>query len=199
LNRCFCAAALLSVVLLSWSRPASADTIVSPFVGTAFAAETTFQTAESGVDHKKWIVGGSAGWLGAGLFGFEGEFSYVPRFFEAGRLLTGRGSNVTTLTGNALLAVPLSVTRESLRPYLSVGVGMLHASANDIFDAFPVDRNLLAVSIGGGAIGFFTSRTGIRFDLRHIRSVSSAEDPTTNTTEPRLGFWRATVGVALRY
>jgi len=198
LRRYFHVATLIGVTLFGSNRPARADIIVSPFVGTAFAAETTFFTAESGVDHKKWVIGGSGGWLGAGVFGVEGEFSYVPRFFEAGRLLN-KGSNVTTLTGTALLAVPLSVTRESLRPYFAIGMGMLHAGATDIVEAFPIDRNLLSVSIGGGAIGFFTSRTGIRFDLRHIRSVSSAMDPTTSTTEPRLGFWRATVGVVLRY
>ena len=40
----------------------------------------------------------------------------------------------------------------------------------------PIDRNLLAVSIGGGAIGFLTPRAGVRFDLRHVRSTSSGQN-----------------------
>jgi hypothetical protein len=101
--------------------------------------------------------------------------------------------------GHAILAVPLSVTRESLRPYVSGGFGMLHEGAADQTQFFAVDSNLAAFSIGGGAIGFFNSRTGVRFDLRHVRSVSTGENVTTRETEPRLGFWRATLGVTIRY
>jgi hypothetical protein len=153
------------------------------------------------VDKQTWIVGASAAWLTSSIFGTEVDFSYAPRFFAGDRALNvvSPGSNVMSLTGNALLTVPLSVTRESLRPYLSAGIGMLHAGADDIASASPIDRNLLAVSIGGGAIGFLSPRVGVRFDLRTVRSTSTGLNPATLLNEPRLGFWRATVGVAIRY
>jgi hypothetical protein len=78
------------------------------------------------------------------------------------------------------------------------GMGMLHAGVDDAVNVGTIDRNLVAVSVGGGAIGFLTPRAGVRFDLRRVRSVSSGVD-TTGENAPRLGFWRATVGVALRY
>jgi len=90
-------------------------------------------------------------------------------------------------------------TRESLRPYLSVGLGLLHTGASDLAEAVAIDRNLLAVSVGGGVIGFVTARAGVRFDLRRISSVASGVDTLTGATEPSLSFWRATFGVALRY
>jgi hypothetical protein len=197
-TRPFRVAALLCASLAGWSTAARADYIITPFVGKTFAAETTFQTAE-GVQTQKWLIGVSAAWLNAGVLGAEIDFGYAPRFFESGQLLTSSGSNVTSFTGNVIVAVPLSVSRESLRPYLTAGMGILHAGADDLVSAASVDRNLLAVSVGGGAIGFVTPRAGIRFDLRRVRSVSSSVDTTTGTDAPRLGFWRATVGVALRY
>jgi hypothetical protein len=195
-TRLFRVAALLCTGLAAASTPASADYIITPFAGKTFGAQSALQTAE-GVQTQKWIFGGSAAWLSTNVLGAELDLGYAPRFFDQGQLLN-TGSNVTTLTGNVIVAVPLSVSRESLRPYLTAGMGLLHAGADDLLSAAAVDRNLLAVSIGGGAIGFLTPRAGVRFDLRRIRSVSSGVD-TTGENAPRLGFWRATVGVALRY
>ena len=193
-------AALIGAGLAGSSSPARADILVTPFVGKTFAAQTPLLLAE-GLDTQKWVVGGSAGWLGAGVLGVELDLGYAPRFFHSDRGfgLTDPGSNATTFTGNAIVTLPLSVTRESLRPYLSVGLGLLHTGASDLAETVATDRNLLAVSVGGGVIGFVTARTGVRFDLRRISSVASGVDTLTGATEPRLSFWRATFGVALRY
>jgi len=192
--------ALIGAGLAGSSSPARADILVSPFVGKTFAAQTPVLDAE-GLDTQKWVVGGSAGWLGAGLFGAELDFGYAPRFFDSdeGPAVVDPGSNATTLTGNAIVTLPLSVTRESLRPYLSAGLGLLHAGASDLANIVATDRNLLAVSVGGGVIGFVTARAGVRFDLRRVSSVASGVDTLTGATAPSLSFWRATFGVALRY
>jgi len=183
------------------AAPARAEILVTPFLGKTFAAETTVQPTGS-IASRKWIFGGSAAWLGAGVLGAEVDVGHVLRFFDfspvSGAVVSG--SNVTTLSGNVILAVPLSVTRESLRPYLVAGLGVMHAGAEDIGNALStVDRNLMAVTLGGGAIGFLTPRTGLRFDLRQIRSTSSGVDTTIAARQAQLGFWRATVGVVIRY
>lgn len=180
----------------------AADYLITPFVGKTFAASHTLQTSAqlpviASVDEQTWTVGASAAWLSTNVLGAEVEFGYAPRFFKSDT--TRPGSNVVSLTGNVLLAVPLSVTRESLRPYLSAGMGMLHAGVSDQLLLGAVDRNLVALSVGGGALGFITPRAGVRFDVRRIRSTSSGVDVLTGGDEPRLGFWRATIGVALRY
>ena len=145
-------------------------------------------------------MGASAAWLTSSIIGAEVDFGYAPRFFGSNALLTTvPGSNVTSLTGNVLLTLPVSLTRESLRPYVTGGMGVLHAGVDDPLGLLTIDRNMLALSIGGGAIGFLNSRAGVRFDLRHIRSTSKEVDNGTLLTEPRLGFWRATIGVAIRY
>ena len=193
-------AAVLTSICLGASPPTAhaADYIFTPFVGKTFGAQQTLAPTVN-VDKQTWIVGGSAAWLTSNVFGAEVDFGYAPRFFRSNQLVLTPGSNALSLTGNLLLTVPLSVTRESLRPYVSVGMGLLHAGADDIASAAPIDRNLAAMSIGGGAIGFLSPRAGVRFDVRHIRSTSEALNPTTGLTEPRLGFWRATIGAAIRY
>lgn len=194
------AAVLTGLCLGASSASARADIIITPFVGKTFAAQTTLFTVAT-VDKQTWVVGGSAAWLTSSIVGAEVDFGYAPRFFGSDRLniLTVPGSNVTSLTGNVLLTLPVSVTRESLRPYISAGMGVVHAGVDDALGINTIDRNMLALSIGGGAIGFLNSRAGVRFDLRHIRSTSTDVDTATLLTAPRLGFWRATIGVAIRY
>ena len=108
-------------------------------------------------------------------------------------------SRVTTVSGNAIVAAPLALTHESLRPYLVGGIGLIQARSKHAANLFPIDENLLAVNVGVGAIGFVTERTGLRFDLRHFRTIRAADTPLARTGAPRLSFWRTTVGVTLRY
>jgi len=192
------AAALTGVCLCAPAASAHADIIFTPFAGKSFGAQTTLPAAAT-VDKQTWIVGASATWLTDNVLGAEVDFGYAPRFFASDQALDRPGSNVVSLTGNVLLAVPLSVTRDSLRPYISAGMGMLHAGVDDAASILTVNSNLLAVSIGGGAIGFLSSRAGVRFDLRTVRSAGTDVDNQTLLTRPRLGFWRATIGVAIRY
>jgi hypothetical protein len=201
------AAALAAVGYGILAPPASADAIITPFAGKTFAAQHTLFTGSglpvaASVDKQTWVLGGSAAWLSDNVLGAELDFGYAPRFFESnqGLLPAGGGNTVVSLTGNVLLAVPVAVTRESLRPYVSAGMGLLHAGVDDAASLnTDVQSNFTAISVGGGAIGFLSPRTGIRFDLRHVRTVTRGLNPATGENEPRLGFWRATIGVALRY
>jgi len=192
------AAVLTGICLGTSTQTAHADYIFTPYVGKTFAAQQTLSLTGN-VDKQTWLVGVSAAWLTSSILGAEVDFGYAPRLFRSSQSLLTPGSNAMSITGNVLLTVPLSVTRESLRPYVTAGMGVLHAGADDIGSASPVDRNLVAVSIGGGAIGFLSPRAGVRFDLRTIRSTSTDLNTATLLNEPRLGFWRATIGVAIRY
>ena len=191
---------MLLVVLCS-SREAGAQYLFTPFIGGAFGGNTAFLNLEQGAGSTQLIFGGSAGWLGAGIVGVEADFAYAPRFFESDNL-AGEivGSNVVTLSGNAIVAVPLSVSQYSLRPYAIGGVGLVHSSI-EFFNpaASPaVDDNSLAFNMGGGAMGFLTPRTGVRFELRHFRTFEREINEVRGELLPRLSFWRFTVGVVVR-
>lgn len=191
-----CVAALLLVAL---PRDAAADWLLTPFIGSSFAAETTFLIFEEGAG-QALTLGGSVALLSDGIFGLEADFGHSPGFFEGddprGLVLTSR---VTTLSGSVILAVPLSITRESLRPYVVGGVGLLQARSKHAAGLFPVDENLLAITIGAGAIGMVSPRTGLRFDVRYIKAASGADGPFARPGLSSLSFWRATAGVVLRY
>lgn len=178
---------------------AEADWLITPFIGTTFGGETTFLVFEQGVGRKA-TIGGAVALLSDAIFGVEAEFGHTPGFFEkddpAGLILSSR---VTTLTGSVMLALPLAVTRESLRPYLVGGLGVMQARSTDIVVFLPLEKDLLVVNIGGGAIGFVNERTGFRFDLRHFKAASGGDGPFARPGVSRLSFWRATAGVTIRY
>jgi len=62
----------------------------------------------------------------------------------------------------------------------------------------PVDDNSMGFNVGGGAIGFLTRRTGVRFELRHFRTFER-EPSDFGDVGPRVSFWRFTVGAVIRY
>ena len=190
--------ALLSAILFAVPRAVHADLLITPFAGGSFAPETTLLIPEEGAG-RKFTLGAAVVLLSDSLFGLEAEVGHTAGFFQGddplGLVLSSR---VTTVTGNVILALPLAVTRESLRPYLVGGLGLMQARSKNAAGVFPLDKNFLAVDLGGGAIGFVTDRTGLRFDLRHIKAASGADGPFARPGISRLSFWRATVGIVLR-
>jgi hypothetical protein len=192
-----------ALLLVAPPTNASADWLFTGFLGSTFAGSTTHLDLEGGVGANQVIYGATVGWLSQSIIGVEAEFAYAPRFFETdNRAGPVTGSHVMTLMGSVLVTLPLSVTRESLRPYLVGGIGMMQngsATSLDFVNEFdPQERNVLGVNMGGGAIGFVSPDVGVRFDLRHIRSLLRGTNPLTGEPGTQLRFWRVTVGVALR-
>ena len=195
--------AFAGLLLVLPPHPAGADWLFAPFVGSAFAGSTALPDLEQGAGSAQLIFGGSAGWWSAGILGLEGDFGYAPRFFERDNLAgIFTNSNVVTLGGNVVVAAPVSVTRESLRPYLVGGLGWMHASIDEGNNFFPEifgrAQNAVELNVGGGAIGFISPRTGLRFELRHFRSLERDTNPLTGERQSLLSFWRATVAVVIQ-
>lgn len=186
-------------LLLAPPADAHADWLITPFLGTSFGGETTFLIFEEGAG-RKMALGAAVALLGNGILGLEADVGHTPRFFEGndplGLVLTSR---VTTLSGNVIIAAPLALTRESLRPYLVSGLGLMQARTKHAAGVFPVEQDLLGLTIGAGAIGFVTERTGLRFDIRHIKAISGEDGPFARPGVSRLSFWRVTAGLVIRY
>ena len=195
---------------------AEADWYFMPFYGWDFKGTTTLVDLEyaRGRNRTKPTLGGSVVLLGD-ILGIEGDYAFIPGFFQnpqcrpvseadcatQGPVITD--SHVQTLTGGVMVAAPLTWTRESLRPYVGAGVGWMGASSEyqppAVGALLSFDRHLVALNLGGGAIGMFSNRTGLRFDLRRFTNIDRDEPRGTELESPRLSFWRATVGFVLRY
>ena len=176
---------------------ASAEWILTPFIGASFAAGSDNDDFDDIIDGSKMTYGGTLTYLGGGLFGFEIDFGYAPEYFEGDDddVDFVDSSNYTSLMANVVLSVP----RGAFRPYATAGVGMLKTFVDDVDDQFDIDRNALGFNIGGGVFGFFTDRVGIRGDLRYFRQMTEADDDDVDFDLTAFRFWRGTVGVSFRF
>jgi hypothetical protein len=186
---------------------AGADWLFTPFFGYSFKGSTTLVT-EGGAEEAHWSFGGTAMLLGRGVIGAEGLFVYTPHFFEAkhslletGQSLQGiAGSQTYAVMGNAVLAAPLQWNEYGLRPFVSGGLGLIHAGQQTSpVGAFTFNKNLFGYNIGGGAIGFITDRTGLRFDLRFFRTFKVSDETGIAIGDVQLRYWTGSVGVVIRY
>jgi hypothetical protein len=190
---------ITAIVLACSAAPARADWLIAPFFGFTFKGETSLLDLENGATRVHWNFGGSATLIGRGPLGVEGIFLYVPHFFESDQASALNSSLTYALMGNVVLATPLKWNEYGLRPYVSGGLGLMHASQQPLIaNTFPVNENFLGYNVGGGAVGFVTDRTGLRFDLRYYNSLTQSAG-TPSFGAPRLRYWTASVGVVLKY
>ena len=122
---------MLTVLLLACPGLARAqDLLFIPYLGFTFGGESSlFADLEEGSGESASALGGSVVLVGQGVFGVEADIGYVPGFFERGdRQIVFPGSFVTNLTGSAIFTLPLTITRESLRPYVVAGGGLIWVS-----------------------------------------------------------------------
>ena len=201
--------ALVLIFLGGVTTPASADWLLTPYVGVTFGGTANFGDVGDFEDNleKRVTFGGPATWMGAGIIGFEVDFGSTPNFFET---TTGDDdfdfgdSNVTTLMGNLVIGAPIGGTSgPGVRPYGSGGIGLLRTniSGGDFFD--DLNSNELGVNVGGGAHVFFNDNVGIRADIRYFRALQQDNDDDDEFFDDLafedFDFWRGTIGVTFRF
>ena len=191
--------ALSGLLLAALPANAGAEWQLAPFIGWTFKTDTTIVDLGAGRDETHWTFGGSVTLLGTGPLGVEALFMYTPGFFGGTEGSVIDSSRSIALMGNAVLTTPRSWNEYGLRPFLSGGLGLLHASTQDVQDILGVNQNLLGFNIGGGAVGFVTNRTGLRFDLRYFRHLNPSEGEGESIGDVQLSYWTGTVGVVFRF
>jgi hypothetical protein len=203
---------LSAFLILTVSRIARAEWQFTPFIGYTFKASTTivdFDLDENQVatDDTRVNFGGAVRLVGEWPIGVEAYFVHTPGFFDtqtfnitAPRIIESR---TYALMGNVVLTTPLSWNRYGLRPSLSGGIGLMHASATDQLQILPYRLNLLGMNIGGGAVGFLSDHVGVRFDLRYFRNIKGIPleelDLGITVGQPvRLRYWTIDFGVVIK-
>jgi hypothetical protein len=204
------ALAVACACLLAAPATAFAEWHITPMIGVEFAGKTTIVDLDEGTGKRHPNIAGSVVLLGEGILGAEGIASWTPGFFQSGDdsplFMPGGGSplvessRVITVMGNVMVTVPRRWTEYFLRPYVSGGLGWMRVSKQETLEVFPTNLNLLGYNIGGGAIGFLTRNTGVRFELRYFSTVRGTDpgNPPVANGDVNLRYMTASVGLVIR-
>jgi len=197
------AAAAFCFCLLAAPVPAVAEWHITPMIGMTFAGKTTIQDFENATGNIHPHVGVSVTYLTSGILGLEGLAVVTPGFFQGGDLNLVESSRSTAVMGNVMLTVPKRWAEYSLRPFVSGGLGLLRTAQKDPLDQLGVTTNVAGFNIGGGAMGYFSNRIGVRFDLRYYSTLHGVDERASDDGAVGIGpvhlrYMTATVGVVIR-
>jgi len=201
-------AALVLVILGGLAKPASADWLLTPYVGVVFGGSANNLDINDLSDEFEQRISFGAGltWMGAGKLGFEVDYHLAPNFYQ----ITDGGqdidlleldSSVQTLMANVVLGAPIGGTSgPGVRPYAVGGIGLMRSSlsgADDLFDN--LSENELGFNVGGGLHAFFSDNLGMRADVRYFRGLQKGDDGGNDLDLEDFDFWRGTLGVTFRF
>jgi len=189
------AVAACCLILLVCPRPAAAEWHITPMIGLTFAGKTTLVDPEHATDKIHPVFGIGGAYLTRGIFGVEGIAILTPGFFQTGDVDIVEHSRSTALMGNVILTVPQRWAEYSLRPFVSAGLGLLRTSQQAVL---PVTSNITGFNVGGGAMGYFSKRTGVRFDFRYYANLHPVEQAAVGFGDVQLRYMTLTVGLVFR-
>lgn len=195
---------LTLILVLALGSPADAEWHFTPMVGLTAFGNTSIVDTEEGTRRRHRQFGGSISWLSDGLFGLEGLVAWTPGLFESNDvsfptdLALVSGSRSIVGMGNLVVTLPRRWTEYGLRPFVSGGFGVMHIAKTEETPIFSVDFNLPAFNIGVGAIGFFSQRTGARFDLRYHSTLGRPDKGPVAIGPVHLRYVTASIGLVLR-
>jgi hypothetical protein len=178
--------AALSMPSIAAAQSESHSWFASPFIGTTFGGDTTNSAP---------VYGASGGWMG-GRIGVEGEVADAPDFFEPNGFLTYR--RVTTVMGNALYRF---WTGGAAQVYAAGGAGLIRPHLAEAGDLAVLEVNKFGFNVGGGVIGQFSEHTGVRGDVRYMRTAGTSDSDANpfGLDLTRFEFWRASAGLVVKF
>ena len=180
------------------AAPAQAQWVVTPYLGINLAGDAEF---------RRGGPGGSIGFLG-GRVGLEFDFERYIHFFKDENVdsvpndcahpaqCVDIDTDAMSFMGNVV--TPIGSTAAKWRPYVTLGVGVIHAWFDGPRDEHDTDQYNLAVNVGGGVMYSLNRRVAVRSDLRYFAAFVD-EDKRTGGYHQDYGFLRATVGVTFRF
>jgi len=201
-------AALVLLILGGVAKPASADWLLTPYVGVVFGGSANnFDINDLSDEFEQRIsFGGGLTWMGAGKLGLEVDYHLAPNFYQItggteNIELLNLDSSVQTLMANVILGAPIGGTSgPGIRPYAVAGIGLMRASIDSPSELFDnLSNNELGFNVGGGLHAFFSDNIGLRGDVRYFRGLQKGNDGGQDLDLEDFDFWRATVGMTFRF
>jgi len=147
-----------------------------------------------------------------------GEFlaEFTPDFqLQNNILLAGDKPQVNSYMVNAIASAPFGADNQ-FQPFISAGLGGITlrsntlnaATDNPVNNTLAADDSRLGGNIGGGVMAFM-GNWGVRADVRYFRAFNESDVDSSNPSStanaaaravlPGLDFWRANIGVAVRW
>jgi len=180
--------------------------LLSGFVGSNFGSSTKDPNVN---------FGGQVAFLWKGVIGGEAVADFAPSFKMDNPALS-ENPRANSYMANGIFALPLG-SEGQIEPYVSGGMGVIqlttrvfnaalpHVSGGAITGTSDGNQLKLGTNVGGGVMGF-AGTIGFRADVRYYRAGA---DKTLQSTSPAgqftetllssLDFWRANIGVVLRW
>ena len=174
------------LLLVLTSAPARADGFLTPFIGYDFGGDSSTCAGLTDCSPRRTSYGVSVGATGTSR-GFEEDLSYTKGFFGAA---PGAENSVFSAMSNLLfLGAP-----GRIQSYIVSGVGLVRLRVS--FNQTSVDSNVIGYDLGGGVNGFFTKHVGMRGDVRYFHTF---QDVNVLLVSRKLAFWRASLGLTLKF
>jgi hypothetical protein len=196
----------------TYSGPTESHWVAAGFLGSTFNTSSD----SAAIDNSDGLVGvgGQIAYLWRGVFGGEFLADFAPSMeFDNSRLSADRNINVNSYMANAIGTYPVGAEGQ-FQPYASGGWGRI-AVAGDVFNVIGdpnsgtdrVKQGRTGVNFGGGLMAFASPTIGIRTDVRYYRASDNdsvdLDDPLADALGDSvfsgLEFWRANIGMALRW
>ena len=160
---------------------------------------TTIFDPELATDLRHWNFGGAVSLLSPSFFGAEVITTFTPGFFQGEDQDLIASGRAISLMANVVLTAPRRWTEYSLRPFVSGGFGLMHVKKVEKPEGlFPVNLNLGGFNIGGGAVGFLSNRTGLRFDIRYHSTLRETDQGPIAFGPVRLRYLTVSLGIVFR-
>jgi hypothetical protein len=198
--------ALCLFLLAACASEVAAEWHFVPMAGLTMFGSTSMVDPELGTGRRHLNAGGAVSWLSRGIFGVEALTTWTPNFFEGDPTSDSvldpgvnpvqvEDNRAFSLMANVVITLPQRWTEYGLRPFISGGFGLMHANNGD--ELFPTTVNVRGVNIGGGAVGFLTNKTGLRFDVRYHSTLNRLEAAPA-FGDAHLRYVTASIGLVIR-
>lgn len=162
--------------------------------GTAFGGYARINTSDKGTFGASVALGG--------LIGLEAEAARTPLGLLDNVDIVDVDTDITTYMVNLVVRAPIG----RVQPYGSAGVGMVKASGSvtipGLGRVFEADAKNVGWNVGGGLYLFPAKHLGIRADLRRFQTGDVTWEDIGSLGDlplPTFDFWRASVGVTVKF
>lgn len=162
--------------------------------GTAFGGYARINNSDKGTFGASVALGG--------LIGLEAEAARTPLGLLDNVDIVDVDTDITTYMLNLVLRAPIG----RVQPYGSAGVGVVKASGSvtipGLGRVFEANANDVGWNVGGGVYLFPAKHLGIRGDLRRFQTGDVTWKDIGSLGDlplPTFDFWRASVGVTVKF